>query len=143
MPFTEYVDGEEVNEAKMYQRFFKPISDRLTAIGSDSGWVNMPSFANSWVYFGAGFPTARYRQIGAKIVLQGLIKSGTLNTNVFASPLPSGLWPSGQRIFRCAAGGTNGWARVDVLTNGNIQVVSYGATGTNSYVSLNQVAWQV
>lgn len=65
----------------------------------DSGWIvvgsggSAPAFENSWANFGGGYGGARFRKVGDRVYLDGMIAGGSVGT-VFT--LPVGYRPSAQ-----------------------------------------------
>lgn len=52
------------------------------------GAAGRPAFTNSWVNFGSGGVTASfYKETTGRVVIEGLIKTGTVGTSVFTLPL--------------------------------------------------------
>lgn len=72
----------------------KSYVDDATAFGS---WTNVTTFTNGWTNYGSGFTVARYTKIGDVVHLQGLIRSGTINTTAFT--LPTGYRPTGTILL--------------------------------------------
>lgn len=66
--------------------FGTPVADNM----ADSGWIAV-TFQNSWSNFTGGY-TAKYRRIGNRVMLQGIIQGGTSGTTAFT--LPSGFVPA-------------------------------------------------
>lgn len=106
------------------------------------------TLTSSWVPYSAGtagfdHPTWRFTHEG-KIELQGLMKGGLATlTNPFATIDPN-LAPSGNttgsgRIFNAVCNA--GVARLDVVSDGRMAVMSYAAGGNNIWVSLDNIAW--
>mgnify|MGYP001812225096 CR=1 FL=1 len=94
----------------------------------EESW-SAPSMSNSWVDYGSGFQTARYRKEHNGVVrIEGLIKSGTAGT-VFT--LPTGYRPASAMMF--SARGNTGMHRLNVASTG---VVSFTTYDTN-YMTLN------
>lgn len=92
-------------------------------------WSAPGSFSNSWVDFGAGTRTTRYRRIGDRVEIEGLVKSGTLNATVFT--LPAGFRPPLNLHFASQSNITFGL--IYITTAGDVQF--FGSS--NAYASLN------
>lgn len=88
--------------------------EELRAVGA----TGQPQFQNSWVNYDGAAPTGRYaafwKDVLGVVHLSGVVKSGTISTNIFT--LPEGYWPLYDQTF-C------------VLSNGALGTVSIGATG--------------
>lgn len=95
------------------------------------GDAGEPAFSGTWVnYDTATFRGARFWKDPMGIVhIEGLIKSGTINTTAFV--LPEGYRPGNALIF--ASDTSTGHGRLDVAVTGNVLPVS-GGTG---YFSIN------
>lgn len=103
-----------------------------SASGSLTPWIEVAVFTNSWVNYGAGFPTAAYRKIGDIVYLKGLLKNGVLNNQAFN--LPVGYRPATTRHFMTMMTALAGGLRV--LSAGD---VTFGDPngGGNGYCSLD------
>lgn len=100
-------------------------------------WIS-PTLGNSWVNFGGSYTTAGYYKDNEGIVrLRGVIKNGTLSTAIFT--LPVGFRPAAQHYFISVGGA--GLSAVLVGSDGVVQVGAYIASGTNAYVSLDQISF--
>lgn len=90
-----------------------------------------PAFANSWVNYAAGgFQVARFmREASGFVVVEGLVKSGTLGAAIFT--LPVGYRPPSNLSFAVTSNAAFGI--VEVLTGGVIDA----PVGSNVYVALN------
>lgn len=84
-------------------------------------WTNFV-LQNNWIdYSTSSWATAAYTKTNAGlVVLKGLIKSGTAGTTV--ATLPPGYRPAQNLIFASVASSAN--ARIDVYTNGNINITT-------------------
>ena len=109
------------------------VDPNVAAIDWDTGWL-YPTFVNGWVNYGSPFTVARYRRSAGRVVhLDGLIKSGTINTAAFT--LPSGFRPS-YRLITCAVDtGNAAPERLDIHATGVVHPVS----GSNGWVTLQTV----
>ncbi|WP_128330270.1 hypothetical protein [Apibacter sp. HY039] len=88
----------------------------------DSGWINIKLNENI-LDFGAYYNDSQYRKIGCKLVLRGLVKF----TKDFSQPvlftLPEGFRPQ-KRFIATSLYSGNIAVRVDILANGNVQVMN-------------------
>ena len=92
-------------------------------LAKPSAWVTVSSFSNSWVAFGAGWSTPRYRKIGDIVYVQGMIKDGTSGLACFT--LPVGFRPTEIQVFHSTT--STGVVRMDVGSNGQVIVYAGGA----------------
>lgn len=99
-----------------------------------------PAFQNGWVNYAGGYPLAGY-VVGADgtVKLRGLVKSGATGT-IFT--LPAGILPSYKHVF-IALAGPNGFARVDVGTDGTVALVTLNDGATNSWLSLDGISFSI
>lgn len=110
---------------------------RLLETSNSSGapsWTSL-SLQNSWVTFGAPYPTAAYTKVSGIVWLRGLIKSGTVSDGTLLFTLPAGYRP-GNQILRIVLS-NDVVARVTIESNGEGKI--YG--GNNTYVNLNDVSF--
>lgn len=99
------------------------------------------SFNSGWSNFAGGYSTGQYRRVGDMIQLKGLIKnsnpsiaSGTITT------LPTGFRPSTLTIFVCqSADAVHGSSRIDVDTNGNVNLSAHNSGGGAAFISLEGI----
>lgn len=100
----------------------------------DAAWTTPGSLINGWMNYGPPYGPFRYRKLATgQVELQGLIKNAAAPTNV--SPvfiMPSGYRPAYNIIFAITTNTTSGNGRMDVLSNGSIDLVTYVA----EYVSV-------
>ncbi|HEY9694190.1 MAG TPA: hypothetical protein V6D15_18455 [Oculatellaceae cyanobacterium] len=95
-----------------------------------------PTFQNSWVNYDNGYNPAGYFKDSLGIVhLRGLVRGGTNNTTIFT--LPAGYIPS-NRELQAVQTNNNAIGRLDILTDGQVQVVS----GNNGWFSLDGVTFR-
>lgn len=89
-------------------------------------WVNIApgAFGGTWVNFGAPWQVARYRKIGDMTYIEGVIKSGTINTAAFT--LPVGFRPPADLAFPQDAAGLFGV--LTVTAAGVVTPLSGGTT---------------
>ena len=92
-------------------------------------WI-LPTFLNSWVDFGSGFTGMRYRKdtVG-NVHVQGMAKNGT-SAAAAMFVLPVGYRPTGRMPF--ASWSDNGAARLDIHSDGTVQMAVNGSTTWNS-----------
>lgn len=99
---------------------------------ADTGWLT-PALLNGWVVYDATYGNAAmYRKIGNIVFVRGLIKNGTVGTNMFI--LPAGYRP-GIRLLFAAETNSNVLCRIDVDSTGYI----LGTGESNAWVSLNNI----
>ncbi len=102
------------------------------------GYINT-SPQPSWTSYGSPYLAAGFTKTSAGIVgLRGLVAGGTIGNSI--CNLPPEFRPSHRLIFQTAGYRTatgNGWARVDVLPNGNVIPIQ----GENPWVSLDGVTF--
>lgn len=96
----------------------------------DTDWV-VPTLVNSWVNFGAGHQTARYRRLGGVVYVEGLIKDGVIGSTAFT--LDSGFRPAATLGFGAVDGTNTANGRMDVFGSGVVQPV----TGNNAFYAIN------
>lgn len=83
------------------------------------------TFQNSWVNFGSGYQAMEYRKVGDMVQLRGLIKSGTVSTDMFT--LPTGFRPPAAIQLATAAGG-GGYGAYQIFADGRVAHI----TGSNA-----------
>lgn len=93
-----------------------------------------PTFQDGWGDLGAGFAPAGYNLIDGRVVLQGVVQAGTLNSVIFT--LPAGFRPSAILIFPATGGG--GACQLWVYPDGRVQQI--GGTDNGS-LSLSGVSF--
>jgi hypothetical protein len=99
--------------------------------------VTAVTFANSWVNYGAGHQTAGYYKDAQGIVhIQGLVKSGTVDTTIFT--LPIGFRPTLFEIFVGLCNSSNTYSRINITSTGDVSTLS--APG-NAFLSLAGVSF--
>lgn len=102
-----------------------------------------PTLLNSWSNYYLVAPATEpwglcgyWKDAMGIVHLSGLIRNGTAAVPIFV--LPIGYRPRDSQIFICDA--ASGAVRIDVRgDNGQVMAQSYKATGTNAYVSLDNV----
>lgn len=102
------------------------VSD-LKARGADK-WQTPASFSNSWVDF-SGSVVARYRKLASGlVVVDGAVKSGTLNTTAFV--LPEEYRPQAEVAFASDSNGAFG--ELVIQTDGDV----IPRAGSNTHFAL-------
>ena len=118
---------------------YKVIDGVWKAILGDTGFISA-TLLNGWVAFGTPTSTPSHSKLNGVVSLDGALKNGTVgNSETFkAFTLPVGSRPAGRKsyVFPTVEGGTG---RIDVYSSGNVVV----ATGTNTFVPLDQVSFRV
>jgi hypothetical protein len=103
-----------------------------TPLYPGTGWVP-PTLGNSWSNLGSGNQVAAYQLLAnGTLEIHGVITGGTTGTPIFN--LPIGTRPTAREPFTGQSG--TGSCSIEVLANGNVQVVSYNTGGSNASVSL-------
>lgn len=117
-----------------------PVNGDLWVDTSTPVWTTL-SYSNSWVSYdnGSVHPTAGYLLDAMGFVnFRGGIKSGTVAVTAFT--LPTGYRPTHRLEFIVFAYGTGqGYAIVQVNSNGTVVVTGYGSNGGNGLVSLSGI----
>ncbi len=122
----KYID----DMGKALRQTLKNIYDDLNNIIIFESWQT-PSLQNSWVNFGSGFEDAQYYKDSFGIVhLKGLIKDGTTAAGTAIFTLPSGYRPAARHVFPTVIY-DNTIGRIDVMSNGEVQVQHGNATWTS------------
>lgn len=136
LPFQVQDESAQGNFDEIKKRF--PLSRKDLKLEDphvvgDSG---EPAFQNSWVnYDTATFHGARFWKDPLDIVhLEGLVKSGTIGTTIFA--LPAGYRPSNGHLFIVNSNSAVG--RVDVAPTGNVVATA----GNNAWVQLSGISFR-
>lgn len=104
----------------------------------------LPALQNSWVNYGTPQDIFTFDLRGGQVVMSGLIKSGT--TAVICT-LPPEWRPAKNLRFSVLASNGSTIKAIELLITASTGVVSIGdlaaATGTNSYLNLRGVAFQI
>ena len=96
-------------------------------------WVAV-TYENSWVDYGSGYQGAEYcKDANGFVHIRGLIQTGTPPSTVFTLPL--GFRPKNKEVF--ASIGNGAIARVDVDTDGTVDVIA----GSSTYTSLSGITF--
>lgn len=111
-----------------------------TAVWTPTVWIEPASpFSNSWVNYGGSWRVFGYwKDVFGWVHLRGLVKSGSVAT---IYTLPVGYRPSAGETFLSQSGASGYVARIDVLSTGAINLVGYGASGSNVSVSLSGISF--
>lgn len=107
------------------------VDDSKPLLEWDTEW-QYPVLTNGWVNYGSVYGPARYRMLPNGIVMvEGLVKSGTLSLGTPIFTLPEGYRPAQRILNQMIAGGS--MSRMDIYTSGIIS----GTGGSNGWVSLH------
>lgn len=89
-------------------------------------------FQNTWVHYDTSlYGPCRYRKTSSGlVVMQGLMKSGTISTTLPAFILPVGYRPSVRLLITTMS--NSAISRMDIETNGNVLPYS----GSNAWYSI-------
>ena len=131
MPYTPLRFGTPLPE-HVPTDYNKPVTfrEKVTFVGASSSTVieggalvqeswTAPSLQNSWVDFGSGEQTTRYRKdSNGTVHVQGVIKNGTTTSNTLLFTLGVGYRPAGNLQIACAS--NNAYGQLKVLTNGQV-----------------------
>lgn len=97
--------------------------------------ATLATLENSWVDWGGAYAPARYMKTHEGLVLlEGLIKDGTLGQPAFT--LPVGFRPAEQKIFAVISNALLGL--VEVKTNGHV----VPQVGSTTYFSLEGIVFR-
>lgn len=103
----------------------------VTMPENDSGWITA-TLNSPFTNYGSTFANAEYRKINNIVCIQGLVLiNGASNGSTIFS-LPSGYCPKADLMF-AGWNGNVGHARIDIKSNGDVQLLSQAA---NSWVTL-------
>ena len=109
----------------------------LLVATADTGWTSVLAagagdgrFTNSWVNYGSGYETARYRKIGNQVFIEGLVANGTAGSSVFT--LPVGYRPLTNKLRTGLV--------YQVLTGTNVNTGNNFTDGANITNTGNQTA---
>ena len=93
---------------------------------------------NSWVAFGSGWAPAQFmKRPDGFVVIQGLIKDGTITDGTDLFILPEGLRPAETLLFTLTTDPAS-LARVDVYANGTVEI---RAAIDNTFLSLTGISF--
>lgn len=103
---------------------------RYFAAANTHDWKT-PQMLNSWVHYGAGYPTPQFaKRPDGIVVLKGLIRSGTVGAICFI--LPEGYRPDHRLLLVNVTNDVTA-GRVDIESNGQVSI----QTGSNNWFSLD------
>lgn len=110
------------------------------------GSAGAPALQNGWLWYGAPYPPPRFCRRGGVVYIQGMVKTGTLNSVIFT--LPVGFRPDSQLLLSAIGGTFNTGAasagtahthaisqqggRLDILANGDVLQVGAATNGWQS-----------
>ena len=121
-------------------QLLKNLKDRLEILersrGSDEAFIDA-TYLNSWVDYNATTHNkgGYFKSTDGIVHLQGMVKSGTINTPIFT--LPTGYRPAKTLLFTVPSNGAFGV--LEVQTDGDV----VATTGNNTYVSLEGIRFRV
>lgn len=98
-------------------------------------WQNLP-FTAGWTNYGRGFQACQYKKVGDMVFLRGLA-ARTSGTDTTIGILPAGYRPSARCIFGVYTNSFGGGDRVDVRSDGVIELESGGFV----YVQLDGIVF--
>ena len=104
-------------------------------------WTTFP-FATGWTDFGGGYQACQYRKSGDTVQLRGLVTAGAGYTGLLGT-LPAGFRPPSLLLVTTSAGAPDGWARVDIATDGRVLYTAGVPMGVGIWVSLTQIQFSV
>ena len=114
-------------DPKELDGFFRKVSEQINLLRTAPEWIEVTSFANTWVNFNAANNSAAYCKDAMGFVhIRGMVKDGTDWSTIFT--LPVGYRPAKQEIFVTISNDAVG--RIDINTDG----------GVGSYV-INDPTW--
>jgi hypothetical protein len=105
-------------------------------IYSISPVVPGPNLLNGWVNYGPGHQLASYSLVDEGVYLCGLLKHSAYPMGKTLYTLPAGHRPAAREAF-VTAGNGGAYARVDVLPDGQVQLIA--TTPTAGYLSLANI----
>jgi hypothetical protein len=100
-------------------------------------WIDAELVA-PWVNFGGVYQTAQYRKVDDTVELRGLVKDGGAAT-IFT--MPAGYRPAAREIF--IGSSNNESARIDINSDGEVILASFGNHGSNAFLSLAGIRFSV
>jgi len=109
-----------------------------------AGWISFSSFTNGWQNYDGGYAPLRYYKDPQGVVhLDGLLKSGTVGSGVFACTLPVEYHPSHYQIFLANAHYEAGL--IQVRPDGSVEMHTASATWTSfsgfSFFAADYAGW--
>ena len=97
-------------------------------------WIEPSSLLNSWEAHSTQYGDLAYRKINDVVYFKGLVKSGTINENIFN--LPVGFRPAHDHILSTLSNNHEG--RVTVRTDGDVEIPT---PSTNEWVSFTNLSF--
>jgi hypothetical protein len=108
---------------------------QIVALGPEStAWIS-PTMLNSWTWFTGVYTHPKYRRVGDRVELKGLVKSGTVGAGTPLFVLPVGFRPPEETILTTSSNDL--YAQVRVTTAGNVACV----VGSTVWVSLDGLSF--
>lgn len=99
-------------------------------VPTSESWTT-PTLLNSWVDYGGNFAVPRYyKDASGTVFIQGLIKSGTIDSAIFS--LPAGYRPGATLMIEVDSSGHVGDSSLRIYNSGS--VLAWG--GSNSWFSI-------
>jgi hypothetical protein len=118
---------------------FSNIDDGYVSVGAQS--FTAPTLTNSWtdsIATSNGIQTpGYYRDPMGFVHLRGFVGAGTVNSAMFT--LPAGYRPGTTEVFGCLNGASNVIGRVDVGSDGTVNLRT---GGSNTYVDLSGITFK-
>lgn len=113
-----------------------PLSVTAAKIETQEAWINV-TYQNSWIDYDTGtwYPGSYYKDSLGIVHLRGLVKNGTMGSNIFT--LPAGYRPSKQILFSSLQNNASG--RLDVTAGGGVVATAGLAGVSNAFVQLDNV----
>lgn len=128
-------DGGETLDPWGVQRDLEALSVILDSYQPLGGWTAVASFSNSWVNNDA-IRVARYYRDRGRVYLEGIIKSGTINTVAFT--LPAGYRHAQAPALTFAVPSNGALGIVNVTNTGAV----IPAIGSNAYFDLSGISFR-
>jgi hypothetical protein len=130
-----FVDQLETNIANL-EAENADLTARLDALEAQEVWQSAV-LENGWEDYGSSFTAARYYRDALGVVhLQGLVRYGTVGTNIAVFTLPEGYRPYRTHNFSVVAGAGDG--RIQITTDGIVSLVR----GSSTYVALDGITFR-
>ena len=110
-------------------------------IMSDSGWKTA-TLTSNFALYGSGGSPVRYRKIGNKVMIEGVVSpTKTLTssaTSIAMFTLPDGYRPTKAKYLVCPGSIKNSWLLTVSPTDGTVSVARYGTSG---FTDMTTSAW--
>lgn len=110
------------------------IDRNVQSIDWETGWI-YPTLTNGWVNYGGTYHPARYRKALGVVTIEGLVKSGTINTAVLTTA--AGYRPEYRILTSTLSAANTTQRRLDVTAGGAL----VAATGSNGWYELYVTFW--